>query len=126
MLRAIPLGGLGEIGLNMMAIGYNDIIFIKERRALSEGELVVFTMIIDEETGVVLYGPELVSKGFVFDSATGYTGGRCAMRYPGDRGRNRRGDCVPCGINSQKISKGIETVFCICHKPKAADCADYR
>ncbi len=32
----------------------------------------VVTMIIDEETGVVLYGPELISRGFVFDSATGH------------------------------------------------------
>lgn len=54
--------GIGDVGRSIL----------KERRALSEGGLVVVTMIIDEETGVVLYGPELVSKGFVFDSATGY------------------------------------------------------
>ena len=29
-------------------------------------------MIIDEETGIVLYGPELISKGFVFGAETGY------------------------------------------------------
>jgi ribonuclease J len=29
-------------------------------------------MVLDEETGVVLYGPQLTSKGFIFDSATGY------------------------------------------------------
>ena len=54
--------GVGDVGRSVL----------KERRELSEGGLVVVTMIIDEETGVVLYGPELVSKGFVFDSATGY------------------------------------------------------
>ena len=54
--------GIGDVGRSVL----------KERRALSEGGLVAVTMIIDEETGVVLYGPELVSKGFVFDSATGY------------------------------------------------------
>lgn len=54
--------GIGDVGRSVL----------KERRELSEGGLVVVTMIIDEETGVVLYGPELVSKGFVFDSATGY------------------------------------------------------
>ena len=28
MLKIIPLGGLGEIGLNMMVIEYDDVIFI--------------------------------------------------------------------------------------------------
>ena len=45
---------------------------LKERRELSEGGLVVVTMVLDEETGVVLYGPELTSKGFIFDAATGH------------------------------------------------------
>ena len=54
--------GIGDVGRSVL----------KERRELSEGGLVVVTMVIDEETGVVLYGPELISKGFVFDSATGY------------------------------------------------------
>ena len=54
--------GIGDVGRSVL----------KERRELSEGGLVVVTMIIDEETGVVLYGPELISKGFVFDAATGY------------------------------------------------------
>ncbi|WP_457553857.1 MBL fold metallo-hydrolase RNA specificity domain-containing protein, partial [Desulfobacula sp.] len=54
--------GIGDVGRSVL----------KERRELSEGGLVVVTMIIDEETGVVLYGPELISKGFVFDSVTGY------------------------------------------------------
>jgi len=54
--------GIGDVGRSVL----------KERRELSEGGLVVVTMVIDEETGVVLYGPELISKGFVFDSSTGY------------------------------------------------------
>ncbi|MCK4768092.1 MAG: ribonuclease J, partial [Desulfobacula sp.] len=54
--------GIGDVGRSVL----------KERRELSEGGLVVVTMVIDEETGHVLYGPELISKGFVFDSATGY------------------------------------------------------
>ncbi|MBT7628402.1 MAG: ribonuclease J [Desulfobacula sp.] len=54
--------GIGDVGRSVL----------KERRELSEGGLVVVTMILDEETGVVLYGPELISKGFVFDAATGY------------------------------------------------------
>ncbi len=54
--------GIGDVGRSVL----------KERRELSEGGLVVVNMILDEETGVVLYGPELISKGFIFDSATGH------------------------------------------------------
>ncbi|MDM8536167.1 ribonuclease J [Desulfobacterales bacterium HSG17] len=54
--------GIGDVGRSVL----------KERRALSEGGLVVVTMVLDEETGVVLYGPELTSKGFIFDAATGH------------------------------------------------------
>lgn len=54
--------GIGDVGRSVL----------KERRELSEGGLVVVSMILDEETGVVLHGPELISKGFVFDAATGY------------------------------------------------------
>ncbi len=54
--------GIGDVGRSVL----------KERRELSEHGLVIVTMIIDEETGVILYGPELTSKGFVFNAATGY------------------------------------------------------
>jgi len=54
--------GIGDVGRSVL----------KERRELSEGGLVVVTMVIDEETGIVLYGPELISKGFIFDFPTGY------------------------------------------------------
>ncbi len=54
--------GIGDVGRSVL----------KERRNLSEDGLVVVSMIIDEETGIVLHGPELISKGFVFDAETGY------------------------------------------------------
>jgi len=54
--------GIGDVGRSVL----------KERRELSEGGLVVVTIVIDEETGHVLYGPELISKGFIFDSITGH------------------------------------------------------
>jgi len=54
--------GVGDVGQSVL----------KERRILSEDGLVVITMIIDEETGTVTYGPELISKGFVFSSETGH------------------------------------------------------
>ena len=54
--------GIGDVGRSVL----------KERRALSEEGLVAVTMAFDEETGIVIYGPEIVSCGFVFETATGH------------------------------------------------------
>ena len=54
--------GVGDIGRNVL----------KERRILSEEGFVAVTMAFDEETGIVVYGPELVSRGFVFEAETGH------------------------------------------------------
>lgn len=54
--------GIGDVGRSVL----------KERRALSEEGLVAVTLAFDEETGIVVYGPEIVSRGFVFETATGH------------------------------------------------------
>ena len=54
--------GVGDVGRSVL----------KERRVLSEEGMVVVNMAFDEETGVVIYGPEIVSRGFVFETASGY------------------------------------------------------
>lgn len=54
--------GIGDVGRSVL----------KERRKLSEDGLVVVTMVFDEETGIVLHGPEIVSHGFVFETETGH------------------------------------------------------
>ncbi len=54
--------GVGDVGASVL----------RQRRDLSEDGLVVVTMVLDEETGIVLYGPELVSRGFIFGAETGY------------------------------------------------------
>jgi ribonuclease J len=54
--------GVGDVGRSVL----------KERRALSEEGMVAVTMAIDEETGIIMYGPEIVSRGFVFETASGY------------------------------------------------------
>jgi ribonuclease J len=54
--------GVGDVGRSVL----------KERRALSEEGLVAVTIAFDEETGVVVYGPEFVSRGFVFQTESGY------------------------------------------------------
>ena len=54
--------GIGDVGRSVL----------KERRVLSEEGLVVVNMAFDEETGIVVYGPDIVSRGFVFETETGY------------------------------------------------------
>ncbi len=54
--------GVGDVGKSVL----------KERRALSEDGIVGVTMAFDEETGIVICGPEVFSRGFVFETETGY------------------------------------------------------
>lgn len=54
--------GVGDVGRSVL----------KERRALSEEGLVIVNMAFDEETGIIVYGPEIVSRGFVFETETGH------------------------------------------------------
>jgi len=54
--------GVGDVGRDLL----------RERRALSEDGFVAVTLAFDEETGIVLSGPEIVSRGFVFETETGH------------------------------------------------------
>ena len=54
--------GVGDVGRSVL----------KERRLLSEEGLVVVNMAFDEETGIIIYGPKLASRGFVFETETGH------------------------------------------------------
>lgn len=54
--------GIGDVGRSVL----------KERRLLSEDGLVVVKMAFDEETGIIVYGPEIDSRGFVFETETGH------------------------------------------------------
>ncbi|MBW1898480.1 MAG: ribonuclease J [Deltaproteobacteria bacterium] len=54
--------GIGDVGRSVL----------KERRNLSEDGLVIVTLAFDEETGIVVYGPEILSRGFVFLTETGH------------------------------------------------------
>ncbi len=54
--------GIGDVGRSVL----------RERRALSEHGLVVVSLVLDEETGTVAHGPEVYSRGFVFETETGH------------------------------------------------------
>jgi ribonuclease J len=69
MMDRIPTGRLLIDGKGVGDVGR---CVLKERRMLSEDGMVVVNMAFDEETGVVIYGPDVVSKGFVFETETGH------------------------------------------------------
>lgn len=54
--------GVGDVGRSVL----------KERRVLSEEGIVAVNMAIDEATGIIIYGPEIFSRGFVFETETGH------------------------------------------------------
>ena len=54
--------GIGDVGSSVL----------RQRRTLSEEGLVVVTLLLDAETGYVVYGPEIVSYGFVFELEFGH------------------------------------------------------
>jgi len=54
--------GVGDVGKSIL----------RERKALSIDGFVVVTIIFDEETGIVAYGPEIDSRGFLFHSEKGH------------------------------------------------------
>ena len=49
--------------------GVGDVVYavLKERRILGDEGMVIVVLVVDSETGSVLHGPEMISKGFVFE-----------------------------------------------------------
>ena len=54
--------GVGDVGHSVL----------RERHLLGGEGFVLVQMVIDEETGIVVYGPEISSKGFVFEEQYDY------------------------------------------------------
>jgi ribonuclease J len=54
--------GVGDVGRAVL----------KERRLLSEEGVVAVMMALDEATGIITYGPEILSRGVVFENETGH------------------------------------------------------
>lgn len=57
----------GNIYVDGLGIGDVGNIVLKERRRLSEDGVVIIGILIDQATGLILEGPEIISKGFVFE-----------------------------------------------------------
>jgi ribonuclease J len=64
--------GTGRVLIDGKGVGDVGRAVLKERRMLSEEGFVAVTLAFDEATGIIVYGPEIVSRGFVFETETGY------------------------------------------------------
>jgi ribonuclease J len=70
--RVLDEVATGRLLIDGKSVGDVGRAVLKERRMLSQEGMVVVNMAFDEETGVIVYGPDVVSKGFVFETASGH------------------------------------------------------
>jgi ribonuclease J len=57
----------GRVFVDGKGVGDVGAIVLKDRKHLSEDGMVVVIIGIDQETGNIIYGPDIVSRGFVFE-----------------------------------------------------------
>ncbi len=54
--------GVGDVGATVL----------RERRILGDEGIVIVSMVLDDESGSILQGPEIISRGFVFEQQLSY------------------------------------------------------
>jgi ribonuclease J len=57
----------GRILVDGKGVGDVDELVLRDRRRLSGDGIVIVLLAVDEQTGEVIYGPDIVSRGFVFE-----------------------------------------------------------
>lgn len=58
---------IGRILVDGKGVGDIEETVLRDRRKLGGHGMVVILLIVDESTGEIIYGPEIISRGFVFD-----------------------------------------------------------
>ncbi|RPI79854.1 MAG: ribonuclease J [Desulfobacteraceae bacterium] len=62
----------GRVLVDGKGIGDVGELVLRDRRRLSGDGLVIAILVVDEQTHEILYGPDLISRGFVFEDQGGY------------------------------------------------------
>ena len=61
----------GRVLVDGKGVGDVDEVVLRDRRRLSADGVVIVLLAVDEQSGEVTYGPDIVSKGFVFEGQGG-------------------------------------------------------
>ena len=61
----------GRVLVDGKGVGDVDDVVLRDRRRLSADGVVIVLLAVDEQTGEVTYGPDIISKGFVFEGQSG-------------------------------------------------------
>jgi ribonuclease J len=62
----------GRILVDGKGVGDVGEMVLRDRRRLSEHGMVVVLLVVDEKTGETVYGPDMISRGFVFEEQRGF------------------------------------------------------
>ncbi|MBW2063632.1 MAG: ribonuclease J [Deltaproteobacteria bacterium] len=62
----------GRVFVDGKGIGDVDEIVLRDRRRLSGDGVVIALLALDEQTGGIIYGPDIISRGFVFEDQGGF------------------------------------------------------
>jgi len=62
----------GRVLVDGKGVGDVDEVVLRDRRRLSADGVVILLLAVDEQTGEVTYGPDIVSKGFVFEGQSAW------------------------------------------------------
>lgn len=57
----------GRVFVDGKGVGDVGEMVLRDRRRLSEDGMVIVLLAVDEQTGVAVYGPDIISRGFVFE-----------------------------------------------------------
>lgn len=61
----------GRILVDGKGVGDVGDIVLRDRRKLSGDGVVIALLVVDEQTGEIIYGPDILSRGFVFEDVSG-------------------------------------------------------
>jgi ribonuclease J len=89
----------GSVLIDGLTVGNVTSVVLRDRQHLSEDGVIFASLVIDRDTGQLLNGPDLVSRGFVHNESDGLLEGaadevRRALKRSGGRGRAEYGRLV--------------------------------
>jgi ribonuclease J len=62
----------GRILVDGKGVGDVGDVVLRDRRKLSGDGMVIALLAVDEHTGDIIYGPDIISRGFIFEDASGF------------------------------------------------------